>query len=84
MLLYLKKHKLKFPVETHQTIPDDYSNCFKFAFVRNPWARPVSTYENKVRLQWENETFSKLPNVIYRINFFKKFKGTSLKKFFSG
>ena len=81
MHLYFKKHKLKFPDETYQTIPDDYSNCFKFAFVRNPWARLVSTYENKVRLQWENETFSKLPNVKHRINFFKKFKGTSFKKF---
>jgi len=78
---FFKKNKLNFPIEIVQEIPDDYSNCFKFAFARNPWARLVSTYENKVRLQWENEDFANLPNVKYRINFFKQFKGTSFEKF---
>jgi len=62
--------KLYFPREKLQAFPNDYSNCLKFAFVRNPWGRLVSTYENKVSQ----------PNSP-RIKFFKQFKGGSFKEF---
>ena len=65
-------------MEKLRPLSNDHSNCFKFAFVRNPWGRLVSTYENKVRQQWESEHFT---NVQYRIQFYEQFKGGSFKEF---
>ena len=81
MFNFFRNNKLNFPIEEFQTLSNDHSNCFKFAFTRNPWGRLVSTYENKVRTQWENEYFTNLPNVKYRIEFYEKFKGGSFKEF---
>ena len=78
---YFSEHKLNFPAETDLSIPNDHANCFKFAFSRNPWGRLVSTYNDKVRLQWENENFANSPNIKYRIKFYKQFKGGSFKEF---
>lgn len=32
----------------HLFEPENFQNCFKFAFVRNPWSRAVSCYLNKI------------------------------------
>jgi hypothetical protein len=81
MLQYFKKQEINFDVERICKLPDDHGDCFKFAFVRNPWGRIVSTYENKIKLQWENREFAKLPNIKYRIEFYEKFKNCSFSEF---
>ena len=77
MFDFFKKNKLNFPVEINQEIPNDHSNCFKFAFVRNPWDRLVSTWKDKVQKQWDEQY--EYPQ--FRIQFYKQFKGGSFKEF---
>jgi|TARA_A200000159_G_scaffold153546_1_gene165607 hypothetical protein len=52
----------------HQKI--NKHRCFKFAFVRNPWSRIVSTFEDKtkkvVSTKWEHSFYKKYNNYSFK------------------
>lgn len=49
-LPYILAYKIKFLFEKAPHLsPQQYQNYFKFAFVRNPWARVFSWYKNVMR-----------------------------------
>jgi len=64
-------HEYDFPFVPVDLLKTDYKDFLKFAFVRNPWSRLVSCYNNKIRSSELTNAF--FTNGIH--NGFKRFKG---------
>jgi hypothetical protein len=67
-----------FPNEVHEIklqrsdISSKYSDYFVFSFVRNPFSRIVSCYNNKICFKFRNEVeylFTQFPALFYKMSF---------------
>ena len=81
MHTYFKEHKLDFPTERDNQgkLPNDYNNCFKFVFVRNPWDRLLSTWKDKIVKQWSDEYHEDFHK--WRIKRYEKYKNKEFNFF---
>jgi len=64
-------HLLDFPYAKKYKIKDHYADYFKFAFVRNPWSRLVSCYNDKINYEG-GHVYERYDNSF--INYLKKMK----------
>lgn len=64
-------HLLHFPCVKKYKIKDEYNDYFKFSFVRNPWSRLVSCYNDKINYN-KGHVYEKYENPF--IEYLKKMK----------
>ncbi len=62
----LSVHDFPFPYTKRSLLNRDYKDYFKFALVRNPWARLVSCYKNKIQNVSPNFSINGISKIFHR------------------